>query len=212
MRPLVKVCGVTTPAAALHAARADADFVGIVLVPTTPRFVPDDRVAAIAGAAHDAGARVVAVTMDLPVDRLLALADRHPIDILQLHGDEPVDVVQALARAGVRIWKALRVGPAFDPALAVTFTTAGAEAILLDAWHPTLVGGTGRPTDRAIAAAVASEHRVVLAGGLSPANVADAVAAVRPWAVDASSGLESAPGVKDPALVARYITAARERP
>ena len=208
MPPLAKICGITTPAAATWAAASGADFIGIVLVPHTPRFVPPDRAAPIARAARRAGALAVGVTSDQPAARLRRLAGRCALDILQLHGDEPPELVALLTRDGLPIWKALRVGPDFDPAIVGTYIDAGAEAILLDAWHPTLPGGTGLRTDPAVAAAVAAEHRVVLAGGLSPTNVADAIATVRPWAVDASSALESSPGVKDPARVAAYLAAA----
>ncbi len=208
MATFAKVCGVTTPVVATHAAAAGADFVGVVLVPGTPRFVPPDRVDAIVHAVHEAGARTVAVTADMPEADLLAL----PFDVLQLHGAEPPALVARVTAAGRRVWKALRVGPDFDPGLAASFTDAGAEAVLLDAWHPTLAGGTGLRTDPDVAAAIARDRRVVLAGGLGPDNVAAAIAAVRPWAVDASSGLESAPGVKDPNLVAAWVAAVRRSP
>ena len=104
------------------------------------------------------------------------------------------------------------VADAADAEAPTVKPAAGARAILLDAWHPTLAGGTGLTTDPAIAAAVAVDHRVVLAGGLSATSVAEAIAEVRPWAVDASSALESCPGVKDPGLVAAYITAAHTEP
>ena len=212
MPPLAKVCGVTTPAAATHAASAGADLIGIVLVPGTPRHVPAEQAAPIARAARAAGARAVGVAAGQPADRLRQLVDLCQLDILQLHGDETPELVQNLSDEGLHLWKALRVGPDFDRDAPAVYSAAGARAILLDAWHPSLRGGTGRTTDPGVASAVAAAHRVVLAGGLCADNVAEAIAVVHPWAVDASSALESSPGVKDPDLVGAYLAAVRRCP
>jgi phosphoribosylanthranilate isomerase len=125
---------------------------------------------------------------------------------VQLHGDEPPE---ALAGLPVPALKALRIGSAADLAPAQRYAAAGAHALLLDA-PSAAFGGAGVAFDWSLARrAVADGLRVALAGGLGPGNVAEAVRAVRPWAVDVASGVEAAPGVKDPARMAAFVAAAR---
>jgi phosphoribosylanthranilate isomerase len=139
---------------------------------------------------------------DLTRDALAQLEREVGLDRLQLHGDEPPELLRAL---GARAFKAVRVGAPED----VDRARAYDGLLLLDAKVPGELGGTGRPVDRTLAAALAAERPVLLAGGLGPDNVREAALAVRPWGVDTASGVELSPGVKDLAAVARFVREAR---
>jgi phosphoribosylanthranilate isomerase len=203
----VKICGVTRREDAEHAASAGADFLGLNLWPGSKRHVDVTRAAALAAAARAVAPAVsiVGVFVDAELATIVEAAREAALDVVQLHGREPAALVAALVERGLTVWRA--VAMADDDAVARL--GGAAHAYLLDtptAGH----GGSGRTFDwRLAAAAVAAGHRVVLAGGLHPDNVAVAVAAVRPWAVDVASGVESAPGVKDPERVTRFVAAAR---
>lgn len=200
----IKCCGFVDPGPAMA---TGADLAGLVFWPRSKRAV-DTHAAVLAEEARAAGLQVAGVFVDRDEAGLRSLAARCRLDVLQLHGAEPLTLVRVLAREH-RVWKAFRVGPDFDPDDARRAWDAGAEAVLLDAWHPTEPGGTGHTADWERAAGLALEGPVVLAGGLTPSNVTDAIARVRPWGVDASSGLEVAPGRKEPALVRAFIEATR---
>ena len=194
-----------TPEIAECAVDAGADWVGLVFEPRSPRHA--DPAAAEAVRAAVAGrADLVGVMVEPSVDRCEDLTRRHRLAAVQLHGRVEWDVVDALDVAVVR---------ALNP--------AGAHAALTVDWWPdclvlldsapasagALPGGTGRPVDLAIAAEVAAHRRTILAGGLTPDTVAAAIERVRPYGVDASSGLESRPGVKDPGRVRDFVVSAR---
>ena len=135
--------------------------------------------------------------------RIREIADGCGLDVIQLHGDEgPADCDFSPRR----VVKALRVRDAASLAGHEDFRVA---ALLLDTWVPGAYGGTGHSFNWELAGQVARQRPVILAGGLTPENVAEAVRSVRPYAVDVSSGVEAAPGKKDPAKVAAFITAAR---
>lgn len=199
---IVKVCGFRDPDEARHAAALGATHVGAVLWPDSKRAASEDEARAVFAAARSEGAVGVAVVVDDPDPA--ALAARVDADVVQLHGAETLQTAAALRAAGVPFWRALR--GSWDAA--ALWTTAGAEQILLDAFVPGVPGGTGARVDDALLGAAPLPF--VLAGGLTPANVAAAVAlspSIR--GVDVASGVEAAPGRKDPALVASFLTAAR---
>jgi phosphoribosylanthranilate isomerase len=198
---IAKVCGITRLTDALHAARHGATAVGFVFWPGSPRFVRAERAAEIVGELP-AGVTAVGVFVNQPVDEIRRVAAAARITAIQLHGDEPPAVGDAL---GWPVWRAVALPHAAD----VLDAWPGGTTILLDAHDPVRRGGTGRAVDWAQAAAIAARRRVVLAGGLTPDNVADAIAAVRPAGVDVSSGVEEAPGVKDFDKVARFLERAR---
>lgn len=209
MTTLAKICGVTRPDDAAVAANLGAAFLGLNFWPGSPRVIDLRRAKALARAARTAGPgiRLVGVFVDQPVDEMLAIADAVGLDVIQLHGDESPAVGAAVAATGRAVWKAIAIARADD--LAAIAAWPGADAYLLDAAGPAR-GGTGQPIDQTIAAAaVAAGHRVVLAGGLNAKNVATAIAAVRPWAVDVASGVERAPGDKDPLALHQFLDAAR---
>lgn len=205
MRTFVKLCGITTPEDATLAAEAGADAVGLVFWPGSPRRV-DAPAARRIGAALPPLVLRVGVFVDAPPGELAAVADEAGLDLLQLHGREaPADC----ARMPRRCLKALRVGPGFRPEEADAFAAA-ASGILLDTRAVEAPGGTGRSFDWAVAREVrARVPFLVLAGGLTPENVGDAIRTVRPDAVDVSSGVESVPGRKDPAKVRAFMAAVR---
>jgi len=210
-RVLVKLCGFTDPDQAAHAAAAGADFVGVVLWEGSSRAVPDrGRAAAICAATWEARARPVGVFVDAAAETVLDLASYLDLAAVQLHGSESEGTVRKLCSQGFEVWKALRVQPgAGNAELGLSHREAGARALLVDGWHPTLPGGTGHTADWTLAAQLAERGPLVLAGGLGPENIASAIQAVRPWAVDASSSLERAPGDKDPERVEAFLHAAR---
>jgi indole-3-glycerol phosphate synthase/phosphoribosylanthranilate isomerase len=205
-RVFVKVCGITSVEDALVAARAGADAVGFVFWPGSPRRV-DLETARSIGAALPPFVLRVGVFVDAPREELARASEAARLDVLQLHGEEPPESLAALPR---RVVKAVRVGPGFvvDSALRYEGT---ADGILLDTRLPgpdAAPGGTGASFDWSLAREVREKVSfLMLAGGLTPDNVGKALSSVRPDAVDVSSGVESAPGRKDPAKVRAFLDA-----
>ncbi|HEX6493502.1 MAG TPA: phosphoribosylanthranilate isomerase [Candidatus Dormibacteraeota bacterium] len=202
---IVKVCGVRTPEVADAAVDAGADLVGLVFVERSPRNV-DDRAAGAVREAVAGRADLVGVLVEPSAELCDHLARRHGLAAVQVHGRVDPRLVEQVA---VPVVRALNVRSAAE---AYTDGWWPASLLLLDAAPDcagALPGGTGRRLPLEWAAEVARHRPTILAGGLGPENVADAIAAVRPHGVDASSGLESAPGVKDPALVRAYVRTAR---
>ncbi len=223
-QPMVKICGVTDEAGLLAAARSGADAIGLNFAPGTPRELAIEEGIALARLARAArpGMQVVLVTANLPASTLARVVAAVDPDVVQLNGDEPAS---AVARVGRATWKALRVGADARPddvvSTARAFLAAGAERILLDAAGGPHPGGTGVRVGEQLAAAVAREVPIVLAGGLHPANVGEALLAVPAVGVDVASGTEfpRVPGQrprKDPLRVAlftkRALDARRHRP
>ncbi len=198
----VKICGITSPGDARHAADCGADAVGLVFFAGSPRCVTPERAREIIGSLPPFVTPVGLFVNEKP-ETIRQIIDFSGIDMVQLHGDEPP---AACHYPPHRVIKALRVK---DPTSLEGVGIYPVSALLLDAWVPDAFGGTGRTFNWVLAAEVAREHRVVLAGGLTPENVAAAVASVRPFAVDVSSGVESTPGCKDPLKVAAFIRNAK---
>jgi phosphoribosylanthranilate isomerase len=190
VRVRVKVCGITRAADATAAVEAGADAIGLNFVEESPRRLRDDKAAEVAAAIPPLVARV-GVFANAPVDRIRMLAAGLHLDAAQLHGEESPE---ECARLSVPWYKAHRVGDGFDTAVLALY---GRPIFLLDAPGP-VRGGTGLTFDWGVARRCASFGRVILAGGLTPDNVGDAIAQARPYAVDVNSGVESAPGIKDP--------------
>jgi tryptophan synthase beta subunit len=195
-RAEVKVCGVSHADDLVAVARAGATHVGLNAVPGTPRALPSEGLARLAHLARSlpSSPKVVLVVADPEPDELDRLIDTVDPDIIQLSGHEPLAILPKLRRP---TWKVLRVTD--DPAATVAegrawLTTGQCDRIVLDAHHPTMLGGTGLQVDRGAAAAVARELPVTLAGGLRPANVGAALQAVPALGVDVASGVELARG------------------
>ncbi|MBJ7609223.1 MAG: phosphoribosylanthranilate isomerase [Candidatus Dormibacteraeota bacterium] len=203
---IVKVCGVRTPEIAEVALEAGASWLGLVLVADSPRYV-DDAAARALVAVVRGRADLVGVMVAPSAAQCDQAADRYRLAAVQVHGT----VAPWLAwEAAVPVIRAINVGEATAAYREVWWPDC---TLLVDAApsaHEALPGGTGIRVDEVAAAALARHRRVILAGGLTPGNVAEAIARVRPDGVDASSGLETAPGTKDPARVAAFVGAARE--
>lgn len=205
----IKICGVTRVEDATLAARAGADFVGLNFWPSSKRYVDVEAGTVLARASRIRGAMIVGVFVDAPVETIVSTAAAVGLDIVQLHGDESPGFCAEVAARGLRVWKAVPVATAADVAHLERWPV---RAILLDAATPGR-GGSGKTIDWSLAARAAQgDLPVVLAGGLDPGNVAAAIAAVKPWAVDVASGVESAPGQKDAAKVVAFVRAVRELP
>ncbi len=201
MTPPVKICGITRPGDADLAARLGAAWIGFVFWPRSPRFVEPETAAGILGGLppHVSG---VGVFVDQAVDEVNAIADQVGLGAVQLHGRE---TTEACRRCRRRVIKAVRMGDggAGDDPDAVW---SGAT-VLVDAFDPVRMGGTGRRVDWARAAQIAARRPLMLSGGLRAENVADAVRQVAPYGVDVSSGVESQPGVKDPDRLRAFFAA-----
>ena len=199
LRTRVKVCGITRSEDAALAAACGADAIGLVFHAASPRAVEPETAAVIARAVAPL-VTVVGLFMDAPAERVRAVLEQVPLELLQFHGEESPEYCRSFGR---RYIKALPMGSDIDvPALARSH--AQASGFLLDAHRQGEAGGSGRSFDWA-RVPTALDRAVVLAGGLTPDNVAQAVRQVRPFAVDVASGVEASPGVKDPARIAAFI-------
>jgi len=210
----IKICGITHLDDARAAARAGADAVGLNFYPRSPRYLPDDDARNLV-AALPAGLLKVGLFVNSPAREIARRFDELPLDLIQLHGDEPPESLPELA--GRPVLKAFRVGPGGLQAVLAYLERCRAlnalpAGVLFDAATAGQYGGTGRTTDWNAArdyAAMPGLPPLVLAGGLTPENVAEAVRTVRPAAVDVAGGVESSPGRKDPAALAAFVRAAR---
>jgi len=200
---LIKVCGITRPEDALAAAEAGFHAVGMVFA-ESPRRV-DPRIARKISSLLPPSVYRVGVFLGQTHAEVRGLMEYCGLDLAQIHRAEDTALPELL---GERAVVALR--PRRPEELEDLERYRGSYAVLIDAWHPELAGGTGIPCDWELAARAAREARVILAGGLSPDNVAEAIARVRPFGVDVSSGVESSPGVKDPLRLRRFARAAGE--
>ncbi len=183
----VKICGITRLEDAEAAVAAGASAIGFVFWPDSPRFVDPDTARQIA-ARLPAFVTPVGVFVNQPLQHMKSVASLVRLGAVQLHGDETPADAAALA---MPVIKALSVESV------ATHTWPSSTVLLLDVHDPVKRGGTGRTIDWTAAAAIAAQRKILLAGGLTPDNVADAVAQVRPFGIDVSSGVERAPGIKD---------------
>ena len=209
--PAIKICGLSTPGALDAAIAAGADMVGFVFFPPSPRHLALDSARRL-GAQAAGRARKVALTVDASDATHVAIIAALAPDYLQLHGSEsPARVKELREKFGLPVIKAIGVSAAVDLA-AIDAYTAAADIVLLDAKPPkdaTRPGGNARSFDWTILRGVDIDTRWMLSGGLNPGNVAEALGITRAPAVDVSSGVESAPGVKDAALIADFCARVR---
>lgn len=203
MKPVaVKICGLTRAQDALAACAAGADLLGFVFVRQSPRCVTPEQVRAIVGQLPGDTPAVGVFAGEEP-EEMARVAGECGLAFLQLHG--PRDGIRA-KETGLPVIRVLRVGGAAD--------LAGAEALppgllLLDSRARGALGGTGRTFGWEVARPLCAARPVIVAGGLTPENVGEAVRALDPWGVDVSSGVESSPGVKDPRKIQAFIRAVR---
>jgi phosphoribosylanthranilate isomerase len=198
----VKICGITREEDARLAVRAGADALGFIFVKTSKRWIPPERAAAII---TDLPSQVlpVGVFVNTPVEEIRRMMDITGIRLVQLHGDE---TPQEASDLGAPVWKAFRVGPAFDVTTLAAYTVDG---YLLDTMVDGMMGGTGKIFNWQIAVGAKQYGPVILSGGITPDNVQQAIREVSPYAIDVSSGVEASPGRKDPARISRLFDAIR---
>jgi phosphoribosylanthranilate isomerase len=206
----VKICGITNLDDARLAIEAGADMLGFNFYRPSPRFIePEEARKIIDSFDRESEVICVGIFVDETIESVIATVRISNVAAVQLHGDESVAYCAELKSAlnGITIIKALRVSDSFQPE---TVTGYPVDAIMLDAFHDNLRGGTGKTIDWEIAEKTGKlVPQFFLSGGLSPENVAEAVARVQPYAVDACSRLELSPGRKDPARVKAFVGAAR---
>ena len=202
----IKFCGLTDPADADAAIAAGAWALGVILWPGSPRRCRP-AVAAEIAAAHRRQAHIAGVFVNPTLDEVTRAADEIGLTLLQFHGDEgPVFCAEAARRTGCRIIKAARVRSGADIQALSAFHT---DFHLLDSYRKGVPGGTGETFAWDLARSHPTAVPVILSGGLTPENVGDAIAAVRPYAVDVASGVESAPGRKDHKQLTAFSDAVR---
>jgi phosphoribosylanthranilate isomerase len=197
----VKICGITRLEDARAATAAGASAIGFIFWEGSPRFIDPDRAKAIASAVPSSMS-TVGVFVNTSAAQINAVADAVGLQMIQLHGDETPADAAAVRRPIIKA-----IG-SFDDALVDQWPED--VTLLVDAQDPVRRGGTGRPADWERAAALARRRRVLLAGGLSAENVAEAIRAVRPFGIDVSSGVERSPGIKDHERLAALFQAVQQ--
>ena len=200
----VKICGVTNVDDALMCVEAGADAIGFNFATTSPRYIAPELARTIV-AQLPARVLSVGVFVDASYEELMAAQQHVGLSCLQLHGDEPPELVQ---RCLPHAYKALRVRDEGSIDAAARYP---GEHLLLDAYVPGVHGGTGARFDWQLAARLSTSRKITLAGGLTPDNVADAVACVQPFCVDVASGVERSAGKKDAARVRDFVARAKGR-
>jgi len=186
----VKICGITTSADARVAVAAGADMIGLIFYPPSPRYVTPEQAQAIV-ASLPADVPAVGVFVNASLDTVTRVARMSGVQIVQLHGDESPELCQQLPW---RVLKTLRFTAQVQPEMMRQYTV---EAFLIEGFHAEVYGGGGVRADWQRVAALHHYGRIILAGGLTPENVCEAIRIVRPYAVDVCSGVEATPGTKD---------------
>ncbi len=203
-RVRVKICGLTSADASAAAEAAGADAIGLVFYPSSPRHLADLELAREIALAAGPLINVVGLFVNPQPQEVETVLARVPLTVLQFHGEESEPFCLSFARPYL---KALRMKPGVDVA-AQAALYPNAAGLLLDAYHPAMPGGTGEVFDwRQIPTRL--PRPLILAGGLRPDNIAQAIEAARPWAVDVSGGVEASPGIKDPELIREFIARTR---
>jgi phosphoribosylanthranilate isomerase len=203
-RTRVKICGITRLEDALLACELGADAIGLVMTPSSPRCVPLDRARAIRHALPSFVSAVV-LTHDLPAGRVGEIVDSLRPDLIQFHGNEDAGFCESF---GVRYTRAIGMAGDLD-VHAIAAAHPRARAFVLDGHPPGAQGGQGRTFDWSRIPRDLNRP-IILAGGLNADNVARAIQAARPWAVDLASGVESAPGIKDENKLRAFFAAVRQ--
>ena len=204
MRTRAKICGITRVQDIHAAVQAGADAIGLVFYPPSPRYVSIEQAQKLAQHVP-AFVQLVGLFVNASAAQIQQVLDVVPLDVLQLHGDETPEQCQQIAAQCKRRWyKAIQVQAGMDVVAEVEkFQQAGASAILLDAWHPELKGGTGHSFDWLQFPRL--DIALILAGGLKPENVAEAIQTTGAYAVDVSGGVESAKGIKDQQRIEQFM-------
>jgi phosphoribosylanthranilate isomerase len=196
----IKICGITNVEDAVMAVEAGADALGFVFYQGSPRYISPEQAAAIIRRLPPF-VQTVGLFVNEASATVNAIANRCGLDIIQLHGEETPEYCRSMTR---RVIKAFRVK---DESSLEEMANYQVAACLLDAWSPKAHGGTGTTFNWDIAARAAASRPIILAGGLTPENVAEAIMIVKPYAVDVSSGVECSPGCKDRNKVCQFAHA-----
>lgn len=204
MKIRTKICGLTRPQDIQSAVQAGVDAIGLVFYPPSPRAVDIEQAIDLVKYIPPY-VQIVGLFVNATRDEIADVCRQVPIDILQFHGDESPEQCQKIAQKLSRRWyKALQVKDDMDILQAIQpYQQHGASAILLDAYHPDLKGGTGHSFDWTTFPK--ADIPLILAGGLNPDNVADAIALTQPYAVDVSGGVEQEKGIKDSEKMQKFI-------
>jgi phosphoribosylanthranilate isomerase len=208
----VKICGLTSAHDALVCAEAGADWIGLNFHPGSPRFISRAQAAAIV-AVLPPSVSAVGVFVNRPAAEVGDIASDLGLKIVQLHGQEPAEDLLALGH--LQLVRAFRLGQPSDWRTVVDYLSRAhslgrlPDAVLIDAYVAGQLGGTGASVATDVLDCIPPLPRLILAGGLTPENVAAKVARVQPWMVDVASGVESSPGRKDPVKVTAFVKAAR---
>ncbi len=201
----IKICGIKTLNDALAAIDAGADYLGFNFYPKSPRFIEKQVCAEITSVLKKEYPQIklVGVFVNLSVEEVKDILEFCSLDLAQLHGDETVEMLNALDGKAFKAFRGI-------PEKVDGFTRTTAPAFLVDAAVKGLYGGSGVTADWHSAAELAKKYPLLLAGGLTPENVAEAVGRVKPWGVDVASGVESEPGKKDPVKMIEFVKAVRD--
>ena len=204
MRTRAKICGITRIDDIQSVVHAGADAIGFVFFPPSPRSVTAEQ-AHVLIQNVPAYVQTVGLFVNASLSEITDILKKAPVDILQFHGDEtPEQCKQISQLVGRRWYKAIQVKPEMDVIAEIQqYQQAGASAVLLDAWHPELKGGTGHSFDWAQFPKL--DIPLILAGGLKPDNIEDAIKTTNAYAVDVSGGVESAKGIKDQKLIEQFM-------
>jgi phosphoribosylanthranilate isomerase len=207
----IKICGISDTATAGVAARAGADFIGVVLAESSRRVTPE-RAGEIAAAVGEYPVEVVGVFVDAPAEEVNRLSGSCGLDRVQLSGNESWEYCRQIEKPLI---KAVHVPPAGSAGELLKYLEEGSAMLsgrspvfLLDTFDENQYGGTGRTFNWEVAERAAAEYSVIVAGGLNPENVGRVIAGLRPWGVDVSSGVETG-GVKDINRILAFISSAR---
>ena len=203
-RTRAKICGITRAQDIQSVVEAGADAIGFVFYPPSPRHVSIEQAQSLASLVP-AYVQLVGLFVNASAEEIQTVLDSVPLDVLQLHGDETPEQCQQIALHCKRRWyKAIQVKPDLDILTEIQrYQAVGASAVLLDAWHPDLKGGTGHCFDWNQFPQL--DIPLILAGGLTPENVSDAIDTTAAFAVDVSGGVESAKGIKDQQLIEKFM-------
>lgn len=207
MRTRAKICGITRPQDIQAAVQAGVDAIGLVFFEPSPRYVNIELATQLAKLIPPY-VNIVGLFVNATAEEIAQVLEQVPLDVIQFHGDETAEQCQQIAQYNKRRWyKAIQVKPdATDTEIISTiqqYQQAGASAMLLDAWHPELKGGTGHSFDWSQFPKL--DIPLILAGGLKPENIEDAIQTTQAYAVDVSGGVESAKGIKDQQLIERFM-------
>ena len=198
LSPIIKICGLTSLEQALSCVELGADWLGLNCWSGSSRYISAEKALEIVDGLPES-VSTVGVFVNESTDTLESIMRETGMDLAQLHGDE---MPESCKKITVPWFKAFRVSPDFQPQRIQDY---GGETFLLDAYSKTHYGGSGQKIDWELASTVSAMGKLILAGGLAPENVADAVNKVRPWGVDVCSGVESEPGIKDLLKIKEFI-------